>query len=278
MTDGGFPMTETTNANDAARAVWASGDYDTCAELIWDVGPMIVRRLEVAAGDDVLDVACGTGNAAIRAAQAGARVVGLDVTPELFEAGRRHAAEAGVEIDWVQGNAQALPFADASFDVVISVFGAMFAPDHGGTAAELARVLRPGGRLGLCCWTPEGTIGAFFRLFARNLPPQPGPPPTRWGSAEHVRGIFAGTGLEFAFEREHVVLRRDSVEDAVDLYETRFGPVITARRQLEPTGDWPGVRGDLATLFRLHNQSTDGTLACPAEYLVAVARRPANAR
>jgi SAM-dependent methyltransferase len=268
-------MPEMITPDHPARAVWAAGDYDAVAALIWDLGPRIVRRLTIGPGDDVLDVACGTGNVAVRAAQAGATVIGVDITPELFAAGRRHAARAGVDVEWVAGDAEALPFPNASFDAVVSVFGAMFAPDHEAAAAEMARVLRPGGRLGLCSWTPDGNIGDFFRLFARHVPPAPGPVPTRWGSEAHVRDLFDGTGLDLQFAREELVLRFDSVDAAVQLYETRFGPVVSARRQLEPAGEWPAVREELAQLFHAHNESRDGALAYPAEYLVAVGHRVA---
>lgn len=257
---------------DAARAVWAAGDYDAVATLIWDVGGRLVRRLEVGPGDDVLDVACGTGNAAIPAAQAGARVVGVDLTPELFAAARRRAGAAGVEVEWVEGDAEALPFADESFDVVLSTFGLMFAPGHEAAAAEVVRVLRPGGRIGICNWTPEGNVGEFFALMAAHLPPPPGPAPTLWGSEEHVRGLFASAGLELFFERELVELRFDSIEQAVALYETKFGPVVKAREQLEPEGRWAALRSDLAALFARHNGSRDGGVSFPAEYLVLTAR------
>src|SRR5436309_10955351 len=154
-----------------ARSTWAAGDYGAVAQRqLWDVGERIVRRVGVAPGEDVLDVACGTGNAAIRAAEAGGRVVGVDLTPRLLEAGERLAAEANVEIDWVEGDAEALPVDDESFDVVLSVFGCMFAPRHDVTAQELARVLRPGGRLGVCAWTPDGYMGEFFRTMGGYMP------------------------------------------------------------------------------------------------------------
>src|SRR5215212_6840043 len=146
------------------RAAWAAGDFPSIARRqIWDVGERIVQRVGVGRDEDVLDVACGTGNAALRAAQAGGRVVGSDLTPELFDAGRALAAEAGVEIEWVEADAEALPFEDERFDVVLSVFGCMFAPRHEVAAHEIARVLRRGGRFGICSWTPEGEMGAFFR-------------------------------------------------------------------------------------------------------------------
>jgi ubiquinone/menaquinone biosynthesis C-methylase UbiE len=152
------------------------------------VGARIVRAVGVREGDDVLDVACGTGNAAIRAAGRGPRVTGVDLTPELFEAGRAEAAAAGVEVEWVEGDAEALPFPDESFDVVVSVFGCMFAPRHEVTARELARALPPGGRLGVCAWTPERSVGRTIEVTSKYLPPLPelAQRPIWWGSEEHV--------------------------------------------------------------------------------------------
>jgi SAM-dependent methyltransferase len=266
-------MSKLTEPTVAARAMWAAGDYDAIASLIWDVGGRIVRRLGVRPGEDVLDVACGTGNAAIPAAQAGGRVVGIDLTPELFAAARNRAASARVVIDWIEGDAEALPFADARFDVVISTFGVMFAPDHETAAAELVRVLRPGGRLGLCSWTPEGNVGEFFALIAAHVPPPPGLPPTLWGSEDHVRDLFARAGLDLSFERELATLRFDSIEQAVALYETKFGPVVKARELLEPTGRWAAMRDDLAAMFERHNQAENGGVSFAGEYLALTAYR-----
>jgi SAM-dependent methyltransferase len=260
-------MSQLADVKSTARGMWAAGDYDAIATLIWDVGGRIVRRLDVKPGETVLDVACGTGNAAIPAAQAGARVVGVDLTPELFAAARARAARARVDIDWVEGDAEALPFEDASFDVVVSTFGVMFAPDHHAAASELVRVLKPGGRLGVCSWTPEGNVGEFFALMAAHVPPPPGAPPTLWGSEEHVRELFADARLSLAFERELTSLRLDSIEQAVALYETKFGPVVKARERLEPEGRWAALRNDLAALFERHNQSEDGRVSFAGEYL-----------
>ncbi len=229
-------------------------------------------------GEDVLDVACGTGNASVPAARAGARVVGLDLTPELFAAARRRAAAAGVEVDWVAGDAEALPFEDGSFDVVVSTFGVMFAPRHERAARELVRVLRPGGRLGVCSWTPEGNVGEFFRIMAAHLPPPPGPPPTLWGAEDHLRDLLGGTGVELQSERQRVVLHFDSVEAAVTMYEAKFGPVVKARELLEPDGRWPAMRDELAAMFRRHGAATDGTVAYPGEYLMTIGRLPPDAR
>src|SRR5215218_8915057 len=185
-----------------ARASWAAGDFPAIARNdLWAMGERIVRRVGVCPGEDVLDVACGTGNAAIRAAEAGGRVVGVDVTPELFEAGRREATAAGVEIEWIEGDAEDLPFADESFDVVLSTFGCLFAPRHEITAREMARVLRRGGRMALFNWTPEGGVGQSFKRMGRYMPPPPDfvSPPLLWGTEQHVRDLFAGTGVDLEF-------------------------------------------------------------------------------
>src|SRR5919205_178173 len=147
-TGGAMAISELEQMKQGTRATWAAGDYAAIAQrTLWPVGERVVRRIGAQPGEDVLDVACGTGNAAIRAAQAGARVTGVDLTPELFEAGRELAAAAGVDVEWVEGDAESLPVADESFDAVVSLFGCMFAPRHRVAAAELARALRPGGRL-----------------------------------------------------------------------------------------------------------------------------------
>src|SRR5262245_27745193 len=176
--------TELSEQKQQAKTMWAMGDYAAVAERIAKAGTDAVEAAGIAEGDTVLDVACGSGNATIPAAQTGAEVTGLDLTPELLEAGKANAAEAGVEIDWIEGDAEQLPFDDASFDVVISVFGCMFAPDHARAASEIARVLKPGGRLGICAWTPEGNVGKMFMTTASHMPPPPAgfQPPLLWGS------------------------------------------------------------------------------------------------
>ena len=251
------------------RMVWAAGDYPAIAKRqLWPVGERIVARAGVTAGEDVLDVACGTGNAAIRAAQAGGRVVGVDLTPELLDAGRANAADAGVEIEFVEGDAEALPVADASFDVALSVFGCMFAPRHRVAAGELVRVLRPGGRLFVTAWTPEGTMGTFFRTLGGHLPPPPPPsqPPLLWGSEDHVRDLFDGTGVELTFTRETLEHPRfDTIDDEIEFMTTKFGPLIMARRMLEPQQRWQPLIADLRALLEDPQ---------PAEYLVIGATKP----
>src|SRR5262245_22982863 len=257
-----------------SRAMWAAGNYDAIAELVWSAGERLVRRLKIRPGEAVLDVACGTGNAAIPAAEAGARVVALDLTPELFERGRERAGETGVDIDWVEGDAEALPFEDESFDVVLSTFGSMFAPRHQVTAREMARVLRPGGRLGIAAWTPAGFVGDFFRSLGAHLPSLPvfTAPPVLWGDPEYARALFDGTGVELELSLDQVDFRFDSVQQAVEEYESNFGPVIVTRELLEPVGRWDAAHEDFVALYTRY-AAEDGSLDFPAEYLVIVGRK-----
>ena len=261
-------LAELAKLKQGARATWAAGDFPAIAERqLWEVGPRIVAAVDVRPGEDVLDVACGTGNAALRAAQAGGAVVGLDLTPELFDTGRRLAAELDVVVDWVQGDAEDLPFEDESFDAVVSTFGCMFAPRHEVTAHELARVLRPGGRLGIASWTPDGGMGAFFRTVGPYLPP-PSPlaqPPALWGSEDHVRSLFDGAGIELEFDRAVAPSPPfDSTDDAIEFITTKFGPMIMAKQLTETSGRWPELRAGLAELYERDE---------PMEYLVTVGRK-----
>ena len=262
-------VSELDQMKQGARATWAAGDYPAIAQRqLWPLGERVVRRIGVAPGEDVLDVACGTGNAAIRAAQAGGRVVGVDLTPELLEEGRRLARAAGVAVAWIEGDAEALPAADESFDVVVSVMGCMFAPRHRVTAAELARVLRPGGRLCVTGWAPEGAMGDLFKTLGSHLPAPPpfAESPLLWGSEEHVRDLFAGTRVEPEFSREHSAFAPfESIEDEIEFAASKFGPLIMARRLLEPQGRWHALLDDMRRLIE--------TRPPAAEYLVTVGRK-----
>jgi SAM-dependent methyltransferase len=259
-----------------ARATWSAGDFDAIAERIWSVGSDLVERVGVADGDRVLDVACGTGNAAIPAAVAGGSVTGLDITPELFEDARRRAADAGVEIEWIEGDAEALPFEDGSFDVVLSTFGCMFAPDHAVAAAEIVRVLAPGGRLGIAAWRPEGSIGQFFQTISKHAPPPPEgfQPPPLWGLRDHVTSLFAGTGVELSFEDTVVHRRFDSVEEMVEEYGSKFGPIVILRAALEPEGRWEALESDLTAAFERLTYAEDGGVAFDGEYLITLGEKP----
>jgi ubiquinone/menaquinone biosynthesis C-methylase UbiE len=258
-----------------ARAMWAAGNFDEISNSIPEVGITVVDRLAIEPGMTVLDVACGTGNATIPAAVAGGRCTGLDLTPELFEHGRRHAAEAGVEIEWSEGDAEALQFASGSFDSVISTFGVMFAPRHDVAAAELARVVSPGGTIGLSCWTPEGTVGQMFKLVASNMP-QPGscaPPATLWGEEEYVRGLLEPHGLEVSCERQLAGFRAPTIEALFERLETNFGPWKMAQAAL---GDrWSELRGPLFDLYASASQPVEPSgIASFSEYLLVLARKP----
>jgi SAM-dependent methyltransferase len=258
---------------DRARATWAAGNFDEIAQRIPGVGRKLVELSDIGPGMDVLDVACGTGNATIPAAVAGGRCVGVDLTPELFEAARMHAAEAGVEIDWVQGDAEALPFKDESFDRVISTFGVMFAPRHEVAAAELARVVRPGGQIGLACWTPTGLIGEMFKLIGSRMPSPPSyaKPPILWGTEDHVRSLLEPHGLELRFELDVAAWHGKTVEDLVARMETYFGPWKMAQAALG--ADWPPLRAKLYELYESYSEPADDGIRADGSYLRTFASR-----
>jgi SAM-dependent methyltransferase len=252
------------------RAMWAAGDYCTLSEYIKDVGELVVARAGVEAGMRVLDVACGTGNAALPAARDGAHVTGLDLVPELLDGGRRNAAAAGVEIDWVEGDAEELPFEDGAFDRVFSTFGHMFAPRHRRTADEMLRVCREGGVIATCCWTPEGTVGDVFRASASYMPPPPdfASPPILWGTEDHVREMFGSAATDFEFERHSATIEWESIEGFADFFMDRFGPLVTARQMLgERFGE---LREDILSIWADRNEADDGRLILPQEYLLSV--------
>jgi SAM-dependent methyltransferase len=254
------------------RATWAAGDYAAVSDAITDsVAPNLIERVGVDPDHDVLDVATGTGNVALLAAETGARTVGLDLTPELFDTARRRAEQRGVEIDWIAGDAEELPFADASFDRVFSAFGVQFAPRHAVVAAELLRVTKPGGAIVLANWTPEGQVGELFKIMGRYLPPAPdyASPPPLWGSEAHVRGLF---GRELELERRIAVWDFDSADEYVSFMETAYGPTLKARERLTADGRWDDCRRELVEMMERRNESTNGGLHVPAEYALIVVR------
>ena len=259
------------------RAVWDAGDFGSIAVMILSVGEGAVERANVSADVDVLDVACGTGNAALPAARHGARVTGLDLVPKLLAEGRATAESEGLEVEWVEGDAEDLPFEPASFDVVLSTFGCMFAPRHQVTANEIARVLRPGGRISICSWTPDGTTGDFFKVISSHMPTPPPDvqPPPLWGDEDHVRELFAGTGVEPEFSEQAVDLVFDSPEDALETYATKFGPIVMAKAALEPQGKWQALADDLLAFFRKVMIEHDGRVAYRGEYLAVTGGKPA---
>jgi ubiquinone/menaquinone biosynthesis C-methylase UbiE len=213
----------------AHRAMWALGDYHTFAtSTVWELGPVLVDACQISRGQRVLDVAAGTGNVAIRAALTGAAVVASDLAPENFDEGRRAARDAGVAVEWIEGDAEALPFEEGEFDVVTSCFGAMFAPDQQNVANELLRVCRTGGTIGMINFTPEGRGGEFFRLLAPYVPPPPpgAASPVLWGYEEHVRKLFGQRVESLEMTRREYVESAASPRSYLDLFKQTFGPMV----------------------------------------------------
>lgn len=261
-----------------ARAVWRLGDYHRFArDQIWEVGPVVVEACGISPGQRVLDVAAGSGNVAIRAAKAGADVVAADITPENFEAGRREAEALGVALEWVEADAQALPFGDEEFDVVTSSFGIIFAPDHQRVADELLRVCRPGGTIGLAAFPPGGMAEEIFGVVAPYMPPPPprAQPPELWGTGAHIRELF-GERIESLQIRDHVFTERAASPEAyVELYKETFGPVISVYESLsaQPERAARLDREFLDFAERANRGAPDGQAAYPYEYVVIVARK-----
>jgi ubiquinone/menaquinone biosynthesis C-methylase UbiE len=258
------------------KKTWTAGDFAEIAKRIETPSLDLIEKIGVGEGTELLDVACGTGNVVIPAAERGAKVTGLDITPKLIEIARSRAAEAGVEVEIVEGDAENLPFDDGSFDRVTSVFGAMFAPDHARAAAELVRVCRPGGTVGFCAWTPQGLNGRMFGLVGSYMPPPPEgfQPPVLWGEESHVRDFLDPLGVEPTFERRSVSFEADSIEEWLETGERDLGPMVLAKAALEPEGKWNALRGDLASLYESYNEATDGTMRAQAEFLMTTLEVP----
>ena len=263
----------------ADRSLWALGDYHAFAtQTVWGLGPVLVRACGIAGGQRVLDVAAGSGNVAIRAAEAGADVVAADLTPENFEAGLREARARGVELEWVEADAEALPFGDGEFDVVTSSLGAIFAPDHQAVADELVRVCRPGGTIGMVNFTPEGLAAEFFALFGRHAPPprEGALPPVLWGSEEHVRELFGDRLDTLAMTRHEYVERSpDGPVGYCELFKQTFGPVVGLYAALagEPERVAALDRDFLEFATRANRGPAGGSAEYPYEYLLVVAHR-----
>jgi SAM-dependent methyltransferase len=259
--------------------MWALGDYsEVAADVIPDLGSVLVEACGVRAGDTVLDVACGSGNAAIPAALRGAQVTACDLTPALLEAGRRLAAARGAEISWREGDAESLPFTDGTFDTVLSCVGVMFAPHHQASADELLRVCRPGGTVGLVSWTPEGFVGQMFAAIKPYSPPPPpgAQPPPLWGDEDHVRSLFGDRVVNIGSSRRMVTVDRFETPDGFrDYFKAKYGPTVAAYRGLanEPERI-AALDQDLADLARRHDRGT-ATTVMDWEYLLLTAQRVA---
>jgi SAM-dependent methyltransferase len=259
------------------RAMWAMGNYPTVVtDVVAPLGPILVDAAGIKPGDVVLDVAAGSGNAAIPAARAGARVIASDLTPELLETGQKLAAEAGVQLTWETADAEALPYGDSEFDAVLSCLGVMFAPHHQTSADELIRVCRPGGTIGLLSWTPSGFIGQMFatmRPYAAPPPPGAQPPPL-WGSEDHVRELLGDRVEQVRTETRTLrVTHYTSPEAFRDYFKTNYGPTISAYRFIADDPDRvAALDHDLAELGQRFDIGTD-SYELDWEYLIFIARK-----
>lgn len=250
------------------RATWIAGDFGEIAKSIEKGAEEFVARLDIKAGMKVLDVACGTGNLAIPAAKAGAEVTGIDIAPNLIQSAIKRAEAEGVTAKFEVGDAEALPYEDNSFDVVMTMFGAMFAPRPSVTAAELIRVCKPGGLIAMANWTPDGFTGLMFKIGTRHVPPPPGlAPPVLWGEEDTVRQRFAQGITSLTTERVTTMFEFPfGPADVVEQFRQYFGPTVVAFSKLDADGQ-AALRSDLEALWTEHNRATDGSTKVESEYL-----------
>lgn len=274
MTAATITVSEIDGLKARLKATWMTGDFDKIAEIIWAGGAEFMARLQLKPGVRLLDVACGTGNLSFPAARAGAVVTGVDIAPNLLLTARARALAKYPTIKFDEGDAEALPYADASFDEVVTMFGAMFAPQPKLVASELARVCRGGGRLAMANWTPEGFIGQVFKATGKHVPPPSiMPSPLMWGNettvVERLRDDF--TNLQCTRRILHMNFPMTPA-DAVEYFRTWYGPTNRAFAALDEAGQ-AALRRDLEEVWTQHNTATDGTTSIPAEYLEVIATR-----
>lgn len=267
------PTTSLEQLKAAQQRIWSSGDYNRIAAITVPVSEDLVTTADVRPGERVLDVATGTGHAALAAARRGAHTTGIDYVPELVAiAGHRAAAEV-LDVDFMEGDAENLPFPDASFDVVLSAIGVMFTADHERAASELVRVTRPGGRIALASWTPTGFVGRLLRTVGGHVPPPAAAkPPTRWGTTETVRDLLGRDVVDVTASRATVRQRFSSPEHFADTFLTHYGPTHTAASKLPGDGR-QSLRDDMVALAQDSNRAEDGSFDSDWEYLVVTATR-----
>lgn len=252
------------------QGTWATGDYHMIGTQILIVSELLIEALDLRSTERVLDVATGSGNAALAAARRGCSVVGLDYVPALLERARLRANAEGLEAEFIEGDAEALPFQDGSFDVVSSVFGSMFAPDQERTAGELARVCRAGGRIGLVAHTPEGFIGQLFKTNAKHVPPAAGlRSPVLWGTEERLAELFGDAIAGLQATKRHYVFRYRTPEAFLEYWRRYYGPTIKSFEAVGEAGR-AALETDLLDLVARFNRADDGTMVVPSEYLEAV--------
>ena len=252
------------------HGAWSSGDYAIVGTTLQIVGEELCEALDIRAGQSVLDVAAGNGNATLAAARRWCDVVSTDYVPSLLERGRARASADGLSVEFKEADAEALPFADAAFDVVVSTFGVMFTPNQDRAASELLRVCKSGGKIGLANWTPEGFIGQLFKTLGKYLPPPAGAKsPALWGTKARIDEMFGARANDIQIARRNFVFRYRSAEHFVEIFKTYYGPVLKAFAALDSTSQ-DGLKRDILALIATMNRSADETMVVPSEYLEIV--------
>ncbi len=255
------------------QGTWSSGDYAIVGTTLQIVGEQLCEALDLRSGQKVLDVAAGNGNASLAAARRWCDVVATDYVPALLGRARERAAAEHLEIEFREADAEALPFPNASFDAVVSTFGVMFTPDQDMAAAELARVCRPGGKIGLANWTPEGFIGQIFKTIGKHLPPPAGvKSPALWGTRARIHELFEAQASSIAIESRHFVFRYKSPEHWLQTFKTYYGPMLKAFAALEPAAQ-AVLEEDIKAQIKAFNRSGDTSVVVPGEYLEIVITR-----
>jgi len=267
------PAADLASVKARQQKTWASGDFAVIAALIHSAAEHLVERADLQAGWKVLDVATGTGNAAIAAARCGCEVVGVDYVPALLERGRERARVERLPVEFREGDAEALPFPDASFDAALSIYGAMFAPDQERAAKELLRVVRRGGRIAMGNWTPGGFIGEMLKVVSKHVPPPAGVrPPVLWGTETRLRELFGAGVSSLEARPRDFVFRFRSARDFVGCFRRYYGPTHKAFEAVGEAGA-PALEADLEALATRFDRNRGGALAIPAEYLEVIAVR-----
>ena len=255
------------------QVAWATGDYSVIGTTLQIVGESLAEACDLKPDERVIDVAAGNGNATLAAARRGCRVTSTDYVGDLLERGAERARAERLEVTFQTADAEALPFADASFDVAVSTFGVMFAPDHAKTAAELARVVRPGGRIGLANWTPDSLIGRMFKVLGRYVPPPTGvQAPSLWGTEAHLRSLFGATAVAVQATPRDFAFRYRSSAHFIEVFRTWYGPVNKAFAA-QPPDKAEALAGELTELLDGLNRAGPGSLVVPSEYLEVVITR-----
>lgn len=257
------------------QATWAAGDYAVIGTTLQIVGESLCEAVDVAAGSRVLDVAAGNGNAALAAARRGCEVTATDYVDDLLEGARRRADAEGLPLATRVADAEDLPFDDGTFDTILSTFGVMFTPNPERAAAELLRVCRPGGRIGLANWAPEGFVGGMFKIIGQHVPPPAGvPSPTAWGNEERLRELF-GAHAQIGIARRQFTFRYRSPQEFFETFRTYYGPIVRAWESLDETGR-ASLEEQIVALAAEGNRSTNGALAVPSDYVEVVVTRPGD--